>query len=74
MREKTIELIKQYSGIDIIKNDMNLRDDLNLDSFDIVLILIEIDSIFNVNIDPEEVDTVGDLIQLVDKYEKINLT
>lgn len=56
-----------------VKNDANFEDDLVGDSLDCVEVLMEIEYEFNIHVsdaDTFQAKTVGDIIGLIEKYQK----
>lgn len=73
MREKVIQILFELSGKEVIENSNSLMDDLGLDSLLMVTLLIEIEDAFNIELDesdmnPFDLITVNDVIELVEKY------
>lgn len=72
--EKVIEILKELSGIEISDTTLRLQEDLGLDSFLLVSMLIEIENKFVIELqeqdmNPFELLTVSDVITMVSKYE-----
>lgn len=73
MKEKVNEILKEKSFCDEIISDLKLREDLGLDSLNMVELMVEIEDKFNIEIeesdlDPAELQTVGQIYALVEKY------
>ncbi|OIK91051.1 acyl carrier protein, partial [Oenococcus oeni] len=67
---KVKDIIADQTGEDASKITMttNIKDDLDADSLDIFEVMNEIEDQLNVKIEVEEgLDTVGDLVNFVDK-------
>ncbi|KEP86298.1 acyl carrier protein [Oenococcus oeni IOEB_0205] len=67
---KVKDIIADQTGKDASKITMttNIKDDLDADSLDIFEVMNEIEDQLNVKIEVEEgLDTVGDLVNFVDK-------
>ena len=72
--ENVIEILKELSGIEISDTTLRLQEDLGLDSFLLVSMLIEIENKFVIELqeqdmNPFELLTVSDVITMVSKYE-----
>lgn len=73
MKEKVNEILKEKSFCVEIISDLKLREDLGLDSLNMVELMVEIEDKFNIEIeesdlDPAELQTVGQIYALVEKY------
>ena len=71
--ERVVDLLKKLSGFEITENECNLKEDLLLDSLSMVTLLVAIEDEFNMlldesDMDPYDLNTVSDVINLVDKY------
>ena len=71
--EKIREILFELSGIETTDNETSLQADLALDSLTMVMLLIEIEEEFGIELDesdmnPFELNTVQDIIDLVSKY------
>lgn len=71
--EKIREILFELSGIETTDNETSLQADLALDSLAMVMLLIEIEEEFGIELDesdmnPFELNTVQDIIDLVSKY------
>ena len=71
--ERVVDLLKKLSGFEITENECNLKEDLLLDSLSMVTLLVAIEDEFNIlldesDMDPYDLNTVSDVINLVDKY------
>ena len=70
---KISEILCELSGIKEIKPEDNLKEDLALDSLSMVTLLLEIEEIFEIELDesdmnPFDLNTVDDAVKLVEKY------
>lgn len=57
-----------YDGIDDIDEDSHLSNDLNLDSLDVLDLIIEIENYFKINIDEEKFvksKTIGEILDFL---------
>ena len=71
--EKISEILCELSGIKEIKPEDNLKEDLALDSLSMVTLLLEIEAIFEIELDesdmnPFDLNTVEDAVKLVEKH------
>lgn len=74
MKDNVYEIIKGLCGIEDINDDMSLQFDLGFDSLMLITALVEMEERLNYQFDiselePSEIQTVGDLIRLADKSE-----
>jgi len=56
-----------------VKSEADFREDLGGDSLDLVVVVMEIEKDFSISVTDEEADqvnTVADIIGLVEKYQK----
>ena len=72
--DKIIKIIKENVEIDIsITESTNMREDLDLDSFDVLMIMNEIDDEFSIMLEEEDfqkVNTPQEIVSLLkEKYE-----
>ncbi len=73
--EQTISILEKISGIKIDDPDMSLQNNLGLDSLEMVLLLVEIEDSFDIEIkesdmNPFDLKTVSDVVMLVERYTK----
>ncbi len=73
MNEKVINLLCELSGLDKVAEDDTLLGKLGLDSLNMITLLIEIESVFNIRLNesdmnPYDLIRVSDVISLVEKY------
>ncbi len=73
LEEKIGEILFELSGVEATNNNASLQADLALDSLAMVMLLIEIEEAFGIELDesdmnPFELNTVQDIIDLVCKY------
>lgn len=73
MKEKVNEILKEKSFCDEITYDLNLREDLGLDSLNMVELMVELEDKFNIEIeesdlDPAALQTVSQIYALVEKH------
>lgn len=71
--DRVARILKELSGLDEIKPEDSLQQDLALDSMLMVTLLIELEDEFDIELDeadmnPFELNTVQDTVDLVDKY------
>lgn len=71
--EKVKEILRKISRVEDIAEDDRLQDELSLDSLRMVVLLIEIEEAFGIELDESDMDpfaltTVGDVVGMVMKY------
>ncbi len=71
--DKVNELLKELSGMDEVKPKDHLKNDLALDSLLMVTLLVEIEDVFQIQLNesdmnPFDLNTVQDVVDLIDKY------
>ena len=71
--DKIIEILKELSGLEEVKEKEHLRNDLALDSFHMVTLMIAIEDVFQIELEesdlnPFQLNTVQDVVNLVEKY------
>ena len=75
MKEKIISLISKTITVDVdkISAETSFIDDLELDSLDIVELMMKIEDEFNIEIPEEDVEslkTVGDVVSYLESKQK----
>lgn len=75
--KKIEEIIKELSGCDSINKTDRLKEDLALDSLDMVTLLISLEDTFAIELDESDMDpydliTVSDVIELAEKYAEVS--
>ena len=55
---------------DEIRPDERLKEDLGIDSLDVILIINEIEDEFNINVEQDEVRCLGSVQDIVDKLKQ----
>jgi len=73
VKENVIKIIRDISGEKSIKTTATLKEDLALDSFSMVRLLVEIEEVFTIELNesdmnPFELTTVQNVIDMVSKY------
>lgn len=71
--DEVIKVLNKLSGVDGIHLKSNLQTDLGLDSLNLVTLLLEIEEVFNIELDesdmnPFELTDVEHVVWLVEKY------
>lgn len=71
--DRVAEILKDLSGLNEIKPEDHLQQDLALDSMLMVTLLIELEDEFDIELDeadmnPFDLNTVQDTVDLVNKY------
>ena len=74
--DKIIEILKELSGLEEVKAEDHLRDNLALDSFQMVALVITIEDTFQIELEesdlnPYQLNTVQDVADLVEKYQQV---
>lgn len=74
---KVKEILLELSGEETIENTDHLQGNLALDSLMMVTLLIEIEEAFNIELDesdmnPFDLETVRDIIELIERYNGDN--
>ena len=74
---KTEAIIKELSGCDSINKTDRLKEDLALDSLEMVTLLISLEDTFAIELDESDMDpydlvTVSDVIELAEKYTEVS--
>ena len=74
IKKEVIKLLKDMSEIKDINEGAELKNDLFFDSMEMVMLMIELEDKFNIEIDeadmdPDSLKTVGDVVYLVERYE-----
>lgn len=72
-KEKVIEIIRELTSQGEINDDSKLVEDLSIDSLNMVLLLINIETAFSFalkedDMNPYKLITVNDVINLVERY------
>lgn len=73
MLEKIVDIIKEQLNIDDVEitEDTSFKDDLGVDSLDLLELVMAFEEEYNVELDPEELEkiqTVGDVVEFIKKY------
>ena len=73
IEEKVKEILCELSGEETVKNSFTLQGDIILDSLMMVTMLVEIEEVFDIELDeadmnPFDLGTVQSVIDLVSKY------
>lgn len=71
--EKTIQILKELSGMEEVKPENHLQQDCMLDSLAMVTLLLEIEEAFEIELEeadmnPMHLTTVQDVLDLVEMY------
>ena len=71
--ENAVEILKELRGMEDIRTDDKLKDDLALDSLSMVTLLLEIEDCFGIQLeeadmDPNDLASVEDVLELIEKY------
>lgn len=73
--KKVIDILKELSGKKTIKQKDSLQHDIALDSLGMVMLLVEIEETFCIELDESDMNpfdllTVSDVVELVKKYKE----
>jgi len=73
MLDKIIDIIKEQLNIDDVEitEETSFKDDLGVDSLDLLELVMAFEEEYNIELDPEELEgiqTVGDVIDFIKKY------
>ena len=73
MLEKIVEIIREQLNIDDIdiNEDTSFKDDLGVDSLDLLELVMAFEEEYNIELNPEELEgisTVGDIMEFIKKY------
>ena len=73
MLEKIVDIIMEQLNIDDIdiNEDTSFKDDLGVDSLDLLELVMAFEEEYNIELNPEELEgisTVGDIMEFIKKY------
>lgn len=73
MLDKVIDIIREQLNIDDVEitEETSFKDDLGVDSLDLLELVMAFEEEYNIELDPEELEgiqTVGDIIDYIKKY------
>jgi len=73
MLDKIVDIIKDQLNIDDVEitEETSFKDDLGVDSLDLLELVMAFEEEYNIELDPEElegVQTVGDVVEFIKKY------
>ncbi|MBO7334667.1 MAG: acyl carrier protein [Lachnospiraceae bacterium] len=73
MLERIIDIIKEQLNIDDVEitEDTSFKDDLGVDSLDLLELVMAFEEEYNIELNPEELEgisTVGDIMEFIKKY------
>ncbi|MCR5279064.1 MAG: acyl carrier protein [Lachnospiraceae bacterium] len=73
MLDKVIDIIRNQLGLEDaeIDEDTNFKDDLGVDSLDLLELVMAFEEEYNIELNPEELEdiqTVGDVLDFIKKY------
>lgn len=73
MLSKVIDIIKEQLNIDDVEitEETSFKDDLGVDSLDLLELVMAFEEEYNIELDPEELEgisTVGDIVEFIKKY------
>jgi acyl carrier protein len=75
IEKKVTDILVEKLGVgpEDVKSEANFREDLGGDSLDLVVVVMKVEHEFRISVTDEEADqvnTVADIIGLVEKYQK----
>lgn len=75
MKDRILELIAEQFGIntDELSDDIDLRNDLNADSIDLVELVMSLEDEFGIEVNDEDlknINTIGDIIEYAGELEE----
>lgn len=75
IEKKVTDILVDKLGVEPeeVKSEADFREDLEGDSLDLIVVVMEIEKDFSISVTDEEADqvkTVGDIIGLVEKHQK----
>jgi len=73
MLDRIIEIINEQLNIDdaVITEETSFKDDLGVDSLDLLELVMAFEEEYNIELNPEELEgiqTVGDVMEYIKKY------
>lgn len=73
MLDRIIDIIREQLNLDDVEitEDTSFKDDLGVDSLDLLELVMAFEEEYNIELDPEElegVQTVGDVMDFIKKY------
>ena len=73
MLEKIVDIIREQLNIDDVEitEDTSFKEDLDVDSLDLLEFVMAFEEEYNIELDPEELEgiqTVGDIMEFIKKY------
>ncbi|ERT56730.1 acyl carrier protein [Peptoniphilus koenoeneniae] len=75
MKDRILELIAEQFGLntDELTDDIDLRNDLNADSIDLVELVMSLEDEFGIEVNDEDlknINTIGDIIEYASELEE----
>lgn len=75
MKDRILELIAEQFGLntDELSDDIDLRNDLNADSIDLVELVMSLEDEFGIEVNDEDlknINTIGDIIEYAGELEE----
>ena len=75
MKDRILELIAEQFGLntDEVTDDIDLRNDLNADSIDLVELVMSLEDEFGIEVNDEDlknINTIGDIIEYASELEE----
>ena len=74
MLDRIIDIIREQLNIDDVEitEDTSFKDDLGVDSLDLLELVMAFEEEYSIELDPEELEgilTVGDVMEFIKKYK-----
>lgn len=75
MKDRILELIAEQFGLntDELSDDIDLRNDLNADSIDLVELVMSLEDEFGIEVNDEDlknINTIGDIVEYAGELEE----
>lgn len=73
MLKRVIEIIREQLNLDDVEinEETSFKDDLGVDSLDLLELVMAFEEEYNIELDPEELEgitTVGDIVEFIKRY------
>ncbi len=71
MQDQILGIVSEYSGVDNVKPEYHLREDLSMDSLDLVSLTLELEEKFEIEIPDQIADNVEIVKDIIDYIERV---